>query len=1292
MAIINTCVWIGKKVTYAGVIRARIRGVYANGLPVSSGYVLGTTKLIFRSESAKFFVFLQLSREMWEFAEDSELMVEKAVQGFLPELFAKWKDSGANHVVTIVLFTRIFYDGRHPAEDDSADPAVTIDPCTGRLKKDFFRVVADFESRSDWTTVLPIVKRAIGSFAESVLCSYGSVTAAGGGTFVGSNSRSEEGCVLEAINLALNSFDRHYVDRDLLRTGLSIVLVTPGSGTFKVNEPVFRLTSQRMVDNGIGLDLVCLSPPPLYTAPLFQFFAGGAPRSVAAPAEKSEAWSNDNRGYDDAEDTDGLESDLFVIPHWIDLSFWTRAGTGEVSFLSRAKLDDCQNLYIVRSAGDDIVLGRGFAPQEVSGMDQAAHDAGAFLVQGHERDAASDRPAGDAIQLSIDGPGFSPRKGSENADSGDVLTHGLPEHGQSPERPRQALLGAMPISIRPKLKPAGSQASSFDERFRDSSLSSLPRGTPMSRFRKPSPGKQASGAKATVKSGDHLNPYNPSKNLLRMTAHIRRWHHIFPKLEQYAEDDPAIKWVSLSTPACLPLTTDFFPNTKQLAERYHEYSYILSPFIDEANMFVDFASKDVRNLDALLMELVYHRLAQGFQIIVFTGSVDISFQKGPSVKGAASGSFNRSLSASEVDRKAVAMNDTGMWMHSSLGKHIYLSLGDHVHHLTYDSLAQNIEVKRYVRKASRAAATASFHFGIWPREGPEFRSVSVRFEDARLTNYNWNYLDHLIAGYQEELTDSLRFWRTRFLLIPMDAPPLQSSLMLATAETLDEEELRLAGFSKFLEVFEKARWLSPSEKRATESKAAKPQGVQVNLTTFSTAGYVAHEWLKGSADDPAGRAKGGTAAGSGQAVTTPLSDAAGKEGPLTRQSSLPAIAAAMQQPGAVPFKDRRWHFRLYEGTFLGSECVDWMMQAFSDIDSREAAISFGDELLDKGLFIHVNQKHRFLDGYYYYRLKEEFAPPRSMLAKGLRWLAGGKQNATADVSSNKPKGDGGSDALLGSSKATDPQPGSTEPVTPSTARHVVELSRSLIVDMDPQKRSNRRELAIVHYDTVHNPKACYHFQLHWLSCTARLMEDMLSSWARTADKCGLRMVEAPVEQIQEFSPDNPFRSVSVLHLSVEPPLREEVKRTLALEVDIPVLWFEMEFLRSQGFIIDVEADDRFPKNSTLYSYRHPPHTYTQFVHRTGLVFIQLLGPGKGFLWANNRFLTSNSSSVMASRGAASSSSADLLWESFRAACSDKAGLVQFWEQCQARLTSLPTDLLEDCFTASVADGTFQTPG
>jgi hypothetical protein len=80
-----------------------------------------------------------------------------------------------------------------------------------------------------------------------------------------------EGNILEAVNLALNPFDEHHIDRDLSRTGLSMSVISPGTGHFAVDKNLLRLTTGRVNDHGIGIDLICLTKRPLHTAPLFSY-------------------------------------------------------------------------------------------------------------------------------------------------------------------------------------------------------------------------------------------------------------------------------------------------------------------------------------------------------------------------------------------------------------------------------------------------------------------------------------------------------------------------------------------------------------------------------------------------------------------------------------------------------------------------------------------------------------------------------------------------------------------------------------------------------------------------------------------------------------------------------------------------------------------------------------------------------------------------------------------------------------------------------------------------------------
>ena len=110
--------------------------------------------------------------------------------------------------------------------------------------------------------------------------------------------------------MALSAFDKHYVDRDLQRTGLSIIIITAGTSHFNVEKNLLRLTMERMIDEGFGVDCVSLAKMPLHAVPLFRY-EGSVLSQKGRP-------SIDHLYVEDLEGK--AKEQLYAIPHWIDSS------------------------------------------------------------------------------------------------------------------------------------------------------------------------------------------------------------------------------------------------------------------------------------------------------------------------------------------------------------------------------------------------------------------------------------------------------------------------------------------------------------------------------------------------------------------------------------------------------------------------------------------------------------------------------------------------------------------------------------------------------------------------------------------------------------------------------------------------------------------------------------------------------------------------------------------------------------------------------------------------------------
>ncbi|KAF9375803.1 vacuolar membrane-associated protein iml1 [Podila verticillata] len=1589
-SLVGSCVYEAKKILYAGCIRVQVKEIYVGNQSVPSGYITSDTRIIFRSESAKYFIFIQMSREMWEFDEDGEIFFERVIFGFLPNLFARWRgkrdgksklESPTNHVVSIVLFSRIFYqeeeEARFRIDGYPGEQTGLQRDDEGRYYQDFYKVVIDWEARQDWTTAIIPLKEEVMRYQRDILLRpHGQYS-----ILSGENSFAFEGNVLESINLALNSLDKHYVDRDLQRTGLSIVMITPGSGMFDVDKKLLRLTTERMISGGIGLDMICLSKIPAHIVPLFRWKGpladsnglasmsqgnGHSPSTFSMAntgsnlmVRSSSAFSRPNSRPPSIKESSGetrpttpwtrtyksntsnpmpeVQLDMsdplyydapttfpssatktyYMMPHWVDCMFYVSSRQPnpqkfytrckmyelqmmgimehEISSISIPYLNETYNTQYLTPFGKRLTSSDALVPRSNSSRgidfdkhdDDIFHDSNSLLsaeikqlnssshnTRGMIRDALSlDNLEGSGTRTPISGrylggtnhqsiSNYSSKMTSElsrslpRAWNTTLMTGAIPEH--------QALkdMSAAPGKVSFSLKSANgfleesrsgkqSDKQNIDDdesqgaingqrRAQDDSAvgnygrssshyidikhrsghirastdddpgflsSSTVKPIYIARNHRiqddaPSEISAADSCNTGSLSSDkgnrtfisnptggggriiqtrqrskqtHINPCNPPKTIIRMTSHLRRWQHAFPRVRARSSSPNLIRsevytdglsnteaWRGLMSPASLPLTTDYFPTREELQELYSEYIHTISP--SETSSYHENDYERLVRAQTLRKELIYHRLAQGFQLIVESSP---SSSKSSSSKNDATSSDNRGHASGSEG--AVALTKRGGAAAAALtfgstpqtdaslefpgkdsgtvsggsgnatkNKGIYLSMGQQVHRLSIDNADGNVEVKRYERRLGYKPEAIKYQCVVWAKQLPGYLPRDLSFTYPSLSNYQWNYLDSLVSGYQEELTEDLMYWRARFLLIPTEHIAT-NSLTNVVGEHLDEEELRLTGFQKFLDLFQKARYIDPEH----ETVSRRPDLlVKVQPITCSFAAWASTELSKKEFEN-------------NPTSSTTTSSAAESE-KLSKTSKIQTIATAIQNPlTGVKLQDRRWHLRVYNSVFLGNEVVDWLIHNFNDIDTREDATDFGKRLFEKGLFIHCLGKHHFMDGHYFYQFSGEYAPSGKQ-TRG--WFRNTTQSLTRrDVDLDKLKKEepepssekltrpalkmstgstNGTTATLSNSSSTLTTTSLTqssnavpnfrermEMLQKMAPPKTVDMSKTITIDVDPNKRSDRRETAVLHYDLAHNIKHCYHFQLHWLGCTARLIEDMLQSWGRVADKCGLRLIEAPIKQDSQGRAFNPFEAPVPIKLALRPPATKGFFKPasqmdpLTEPVQVPKLHFFTELVKLHGFILDMESDELYPPaNQLKYSYRRAPYKNIQYVHRSGVAFIQISynGPYE-FLWVNNRLLTSHSipapdrdrvdwdrsktgsssqEGTGGGGGGSTSKSAsnhvpnpEVLRRKFTATCDDKEELTRIWNEISSHLETISgiQDILEDVPDESVVE-------
>ncbi|BEJ00902.1 hypothetical protein CcaverHIS631_0507590 [Cutaneotrichosporon cavernicola] len=1471
MSLESTTVHVGEKVTLAGgAVRADIQGIWRGRHRYSSGIVTSKTKTIFRSKSAQTYIFISICQETYEFDEDGEQYYEKILHGFLPELFQRWTAIGASHLVTLVLFARAFYDDEDVKymENNEASLGLMKD-FRGRWCKDFYRVVMDFERRSDWLTALPDVKKAIQRAEREVFLEFNLGQMAGKGhdgeckRVIGWWSYAFEAPILEAINLALNPYDEHYIDRDLSRTGLSLMILTPGTGHFSVDKNLLRLTTERMIDHGIALDLVCMTKMPLHSVPLFSYMSERPKRTMDDDGEiKNKPATPDPLYYDAPHVSDRDMTECYSLAFWVYCSYYSKTHDKPFRrdrFIPRCKMYEIQMLGILdhnlttvivpmldwdethladrkeltaeerramhdeydaslftsnklewgkealsppstTRSGVSTSLGTSYqsskllrddsktsTPARPTGSrtgsrDRIARDSRESLLTKRLSPAVEEpyphtalpditgedmpdvpwrpapvpapRPQSDprsdrrrssneqtplarqmriASMTSIDTspshsvislpsgastPKGTPAKRLKNQSSRgsfasrfastwlfgsfstraspskataatetverqdvsasridmgntslpaspallnpsltlpvspvivrsplpiiDAVPRERPYNGPSPAKPKP--VPQRPTQPVPILSAVGGRLFDDEHIIARSVPRSMPRSIPRSlhslrlgRSLDDSWRNKTNAAFGRTCQHRTVNPCNPRESFVDSGiegGHARRWQHVRPRMTTGKQH--VVKWRSLSVPACLPLTTDFMPTPEEISTYYEAHSYDIACFPDQVSFLIRADAAQVNLPLAVMREMASQRLSQNFQFIVLPHNTVVTDE----AQNATNLAF-KNLLLTDSTAAGLRVGGASEVLKDANGA-IYLSWSNHIHRLTFDPQKQSVTVQRFVRKIRHSTKPHAYKALVWPYHHRGYQEATAMFRypniDAKL---NFNYLDRLIAGEEAQLQSNLRFWRARYLLIPSGREPTSVAGLMprgSQGEEYNASEILITGAVKVLELMGKYQWKGPHE---------KPTPLRLLATTFDPSTCVLDEGLLGELD----RLTSGK-----ERIET---------GHTLEGMTLPALADMMNRPNnGLIIRDRYWGFKVHEDSFTGDQFCQWLIASFSDVQTREQAVEWGQSLLEKGLFEHVNGRHTFQDTMFFYRLSSQYdKDAKSRASKS--WF--GKTPVSSRTSAPDPSsGPSTSPVARASLKLTD------KPVK----KRKVKMSQSIVIDLDPHRKSDRAEVAMLHADIIHNSRNAFHFELNWLGVTAGLLDDLRFKCSTLAERYGLRFIEAPVEQIKDVGGKCAFRAPLQIRLALSPPIYPDLHLRLADTTGTAqcAQYFEYQILTQKfGFVLDVEASDRYPDNIDAdYVYRSKTKfEYSQFVHRSGLGLVQCLGKEEGFLWVDNRpFISAptrgRSQSVQGDQGISPMTSkqeqAKALRLEFMAFCADRTALLKFYDE------------------------------
>ncbi|KAI9726988.1 MAG: vacuolar membrane-associated protein iml1 [Cirrosporium novae-zelandiae] len=703
-----------------------------------------------------------------------------------------------------------------------------------------------------------------------------------------------------------------------------------------------------------------------------------------------------------------------------------------------------------------------------------------------------------------------------------------------------------------------------------------------------------SPAKALLPWLTPINPANPKKDENYSPLKFGTWQHVHPRRIPTS----VIKWKSLCSPAALPLTTEDFPTEQQIANEYTESPYRIAQ--DEDRELAESPS----TREHLMREFISFRLSRGFQIVVGSAAAEALGQT--------------SLESLNIFDSSYLSQDGAM---------VVMTKGSKIHKLLCVTGGE-VEMTKLTQRPMAIGSHSkndqtlrSYYPAVRTMMGSQYITRQLTLFPP-LEEYNWNFVDLFLAGHKDHLVDptaQLRFWRARFVLIPVD-PPSSARRAYYSPDEDSEEEVRLEGIFRLTQMWQRYRYVGPEERRfQTPNRSRKDQNpLDIVYQTRNPSDVVAAEMDNSLLAD---------AGFEGRTIQLlPESD-------LFERSnlSLSKLAQTIQSDRGIRMMDRRWHWRLHYNCFIGVDLTSWLLQNFRDIDTREEAVEFGNVMMENKLFQHVEKRHNFRDGNFFYQICPEFRTPRPE-SRNI-WFGSRKLDRSFPSTPMTDPLTKDSPRQTHSRSDSTADNTSIDSATPTPSRSSkttlkVILSKAMRYDVDHRRRSDHRELITLHYDRLSNPDNCYHIRIEWLNVTSKLIEDAIVTWATMAEKFGLRFVELPIAEASSITQVHPFRAPMMVKLAQKPPEKQPHNvfdpTSFVPQTKKDRHYYQKAVLRKFNFVLDFEAVSDFPWNvDVTYSWGKPEYRYAQYIHRSGTLLAQITDEGE-LLFLANRLYNSRS--------------------------------------------------------------------